>query len=59
MVVTAGWAFSAAGFSEVMLESIEAVWEVLVRLGRGECGGEVGLLVDIFWESAVKGCGLI
>ncbi len=46
-MVTAGWGFSGV-FSEAMLESIEAVWEVLVRLGRGECGGEVGGLVDIF-----------
>jgi hypothetical protein len=34
--------------SAAMLEAIEVVWEVLVRLGRGEDGGEVGLVVDIF-----------
>lgn len=29
--------------SAAMLEAIEVVWAVLVRLGRGEDGGEVGL----------------
>jgi len=33
-----------------MVESIELVWEVLVRLGRGEDGGEVGLVVVVIFE---------
>jgi hypothetical protein len=32
-----------------IVESIEVIWEILMRLGRGEDSGEVGLVVvDIF-----------
>jgi hypothetical protein len=37
-----------------IFSSIEVVWEVLVRPGKGECGGEVVLVVDYFWSCRIQ-----
>lgn len=53
----------AAGVFLAMFSEIEVVWEILVRFGSGEWGGEVwvgagfevDIFISIFWEFVDEG----